>query len=187
VLTSKDSDEMEVPVPFLAPRVRILGPETIAGFGLGVGTLSIQRPAGLRGYLKEVVLSTSRGNLDPTPVKLRDTGSGEAELRSSGLGEARITLVSGQFVADEVVVHFTFPWSFLVAIVIGALIGGGLWTKGNGTGGFVAGLLGGFVTGLLACIGISVAGIDLGDYATETIAAIGAALPGYRAIWPKTE
>jgi len=184
VMASFDTRGEDVEIPVTKPRVELRAPDALPGLGFGFGTVSVRIPPHLVGHVKEVTLHASQGRLDPSRVSFDESGSGQSRLRSSGLGEATVEILAGELGADPVTVTFGWPWHLLIAIVVGALVGGGLYSRGGGRGGFLAGLLAGLVTGAALCGGVNLTGADLGNYVTEVLTAVAAALPGFRVLLP---
>jgi len=104
---------------------------TIEGWGLGRTLVQVQA-SGLDNPEKfTVTLNTTQGDLSPTPVTLQNDGRGAAELRSEGMGAAVIRASGAPFQDATVTVNFKAPWIFILAALVGALLGWYVRTRGR--------------------------------------------------------
>jgi hypothetical protein len=101
---------------------------SLAGFGIGTATISIVRRAEdgieLKAPEASVSLSTTAGRLGDgvlsfSPQSVRVSTS----LRSAWIGQANVTARTNNLTAGPIPISFTTPWSYLVAILLGAAAG----------------------------------------------------------------
>jgi len=172
-----------VPVIRSALRIRV-SPARIQGFGLETATLSVSADDELRGRL--AVLTTNSGRLAADTVRLTE-GVALTTIRSAGWGPAHVEGEVGSVARGEVDVYYVFPWSFLVAGILGGAIGALVRMRrvGHREGrSFAADMALGSAAGLLAAValalGVNLTGIDLnvrfGEAAVFLVSALGAAL-----------
>ena len=176
ILSSFDTTGVEVDIPVLLPKIELGAPSKIPGWGLGYGKVSVTLSPELIGKIDEVTLDTDKGYIDPKRLPLSSSGIGVAELRSIGLGKAKIEIKGEHFYCEPIYVHFTLPWVFSIAILLGAFVSGVLFKSSKGK--FWVGLLIGIVVSVGYGAGINVGYIEVGKYFTEIVAFFTAALPG---------
>ena len=117
-----DGDAIEVPV--IRPTLRIDGSRaSINGFGLEKTTINIQAEGLADMSNMHVFLKTSAGEVKPSEVILSADGRATAEIRSEGFGVAAISASGVPFVPAEGSIGFAKPWSFLIAVALGAIAG----------------------------------------------------------------
>ena len=174
----------QVTVPTTMLRIRA-SPARIQGFGLETATLTVVVDDQLKGRL--LVLAATRGRLDADTLRLSESGVAVTTVRSGGWGEARIDGDVGSLAHGELILYYVFPWSVLVAGILGGAIGALVRMRrvGHRKGrSFAADMLLGSAAGLLAAIalalGVNLVGINLnvrfGEAAIFLVAALGAAL-----------
>ncbi len=170
-----DSARARIWLPALPPDLRLtVSPERIQGFGLEVARLTITL-VGQLGSQRDVVLSSDLAVPEPGRVTLDESGIAEATLRSRWIGTATITAERPGFASAEVPVQFVFPVRFLVAALLGGLVGGLLrWNRGARQDGgdgpdqqdgkrspiaryIWGGLLGGLLVAIAQAVGINLA------------------------------
>jgi hypothetical protein len=140
-------------------------PERLAGFGLEKSELIIHAP-GVDSI--PVTVSSQRGKPRPNRLWVTATG-GVAQLRSAGVGDDVVTVMSGAYVG-RIELHYHWPISFLLAALIGGLVGGvlnALSTRRESdakTVGFLG--LQGALTGLMAAVLYAV-GINVLNWAPD--------------------
>lgn len=158
-----DPEGVTLSIPVHAARLTILAsPLRIAGLGLEKSELMLQ-PAEGNDSLR-VMLASVRGN--PSPNQLWVTAAGaSAALRSVGVGRDTVTVLSGVY-RGTVEVEYVWPWSFLLAVLFGGLVGGvlnGLSTRRRSNARALAllalqGALTGMMASVLYAVGINVLG-----------------------------
>jgi hypothetical protein len=163
---------------------------SIPGFGIGTTLLSaVRRAEDGRELLSDtplsVTLTASGGRLDaPTLVIPANAArSATVELRSSWLGGTQVTASVDGVDARALDIHFSTPWSYLIAIFLGASVGSFVrvrpktkheWTE------FAAGVGVGLILGLGSFIGISsIVGLPTTAIVTELGCFVVAALEAY--------
>jgi hypothetical protein len=82
--------------------------------------------------MHEITLSSSQGEIVPTSVTLDASGHGVAQLRSDGTGVATITAMGDPFARGIVTVNFQLPINFLIATLVGAVVGWIVKTRARG-------------------------------------------------------
>ncbi len=163
---------------------------SIPGFGIGTTLLSAVRRAEdgrelLGASPLAVTLTASGGRLaSPTLVIPANTARSPAiELRSSWLGRTQVTASVDGVDARALDIQFSTPWSYLIAILLGASVGAFVrvrpktksqWTE------FAAGVGVGLILGLGSFIGISsIVGLPTTAIVTELGCLVVAALEAY--------
>jgi hypothetical protein len=115
-------DKMEIPVE--RPQLMVQpSQKEIDGWGLAKTVIQIQAPGMTEAAAQPITLNTSQGEIVPTPVKLDANGQAWAQLRSDGTGTAIITAAGGPFQPGTASVEFVMPVSFLIATLLGAIVG----------------------------------------------------------------
>jgi peptidoglycan/LPS O-acetylase OafA/YrhL len=108
----------------------------------------------LAAHPTDVSLSASTGRLDkPTLLVPANSARESALLRSAWLGEATLVAKTDSFTTDPTRITFTTPWSYLVAIVLGALLGAYVSVRLNGKGVQSPEFLAGAGIGLILAVG----------------------------------
>jgi hypothetical protein len=117
-----DGDSIEVPIERPALKIEPAKP-VIEGWGLAKTVIQIQG-SGLTDPSKiSIALSSTRGQISPTPVVLGADGRATAELRSDGTGAATVSASGNPFSLGSTSVDFATPYRFLIASLIGAIVG----------------------------------------------------------------
>ena len=185
-----DPGGTEIAVPVVRPPLILrVSPRAIQGYGLetAVVMVLVSRPDTVI-----VALTSDRGSLDPGHVAVARRSPGEAKLRSSGRGVATVSAESPPLLgAVEVQVAYVFPWAFLMAALLGGLVGGFLRDTSAAVSHrrrpsllpFLGNTLTGTLTGILAAaawaVGINLVNVSskasTGEAVVAVIAALGAA------------
>jgi hypothetical protein len=165
-----EGDAIEVPV--VRPVLR-LDPSrsSINGFGLEKTTINVQAEGLADMSNMHVFLKTSAGEVKPSEVVLSADGRATAEIRSAGFGDVALSASGVPFVVGESSMDFAKPWSFLVALALGAIAGWLIRTRARSRS------LGSFLLALATAAFVTAAfsvGIRLAQWAPE--AAVGEAL-----------
>lgn len=187
----------EIPVPVWQPDIDLDIPERPHGFGFEAAVVTVHMPRVFGPEEREVTLHPSMGTVEPQSIRLAGGQDGTVHWRARGVGEATITASAAGFQARSDPVNFVWPIPFLIASLLGAVLGSGAsqmsatrrYTRvslgtalGNGFSGLVAGL----VTSVAFAIGINLVGLEVqvvyGEAAAFVLAALGAiyGLPGLR-------
>jgi hypothetical protein len=126
-----EGDRIEIPVERSQLSVQPVRAQ-IEGWGLSKTVIQIEVPGlAQSGKKYSIGVSTTKGEIVPTPVQLDDSGRATAELRSDGTGTATITAEGGPFQAGTATVRFISPRNFLIATLVGALAGWIARTRGR--------------------------------------------------------
>jgi len=184
IRTDLDSSTDSIPVSILRPGIRLAAtPKRIAGYGLEVATLAVMvdvaRPRGPAA----VALTADRGKVEPVVATLDSSGTATSSIRSAGLGRATITAQSQSLQPATEVVDFVFPKAFLIASIIGGLLGGLVregWAEWQdkqhvGVWGFITGVVLAALVGMIVVVAWAL-GINLLDI--KPVAGSGEALIG---------
>lgn len=186
LLAGDDETGSEVELPVRRPALQLtLNPQRILGMGLEtaqvtVNAVGLREPEGLK-----ISLGTDRGRFQAPVLTLDAQGLATTTLRSTGIGKASIEASGSPFDVAVSAVAFVLPWSFLIATLLGGLVGA-VATRG-GRARLVNTSITGIATGLIAAVlyavGINVVGFEptaqVGEAVTFAIAALGSVLgPG---------
>jgi hypothetical protein len=136
-----------------------------------------------------MVISADRGDLDTNTLTLPAHGVAMTEIHSGAPGTATVRVEVGDVTSRSATLRFAFPWSFLIAAVLGSLVGALIRGRGASapSAAHVDALLGlacGLVAAAAYTLGLNLIGVELsvrvGDAATFVVSALGAAynLPG---------
>jgi hypothetical protein len=118
------TNPVKVDVNVIRPELTVVAsPKKIQGWGLEeaditISTRGITQPEG-----REVTLEATKGGLEKTLVTLDAKGVGATKIRSIGLGQAEITVVSSGLKGAGADVTFTPPWAFAISAIFGSLVG----------------------------------------------------------------
>ncbi len=159
---------------------------TVEGLGLEVVKVTVTVPEFLRGDSVALSLSSDRGGLDDATLIVPRSGTAETSLRSRGLGKNTLRVSLGDIAVGEAVVTYGFPWSFLVAALLGSVLGTLIARRGRQRArvDLSLGVLTGVLCAVAYAIGLNLTGLDInvrvGEAAVLVVAAVGAAfdLPG---------
>lgn len=111
-------------VPVL-PAVRVRSsPVRIQGWGIQTATIRLQLVGHPPRPTYRVSVLPARGVVEPDEVTLRPDSSASAVLRSRGLGPDSVFVSTPGLQGAFVVVRYTAPIGFAVAVVLGGLCGG---------------------------------------------------------------
>lgn len=195
VFGDPSSPPAEIPVPVWQPHIEVDVSEQPHGLGFEAAVVTVHMPRVFGPGERVVTLHPSTGSVEPQSLRLAGGADGTARWRSRGIGEATISASTAGFQSRSEPVQFVWPVPFLVASLLGAILGS-LATQlgatrryakvgldeavGKGFSGLVAGL----VTSVAFAIGINLTGLDIqvayGEAAAFVLAALGAiyGLPG---------
>jgi hypothetical protein len=184
IRTDLDTGSDAIPVTVLRPGLRLIAtPKRIAGYGLEVATLAVMADVARPRGAATVTLTADRGKVEPVRAALDSSGTATSSIRSSGLGRATVTAQSQSFQPATEVVDFVFPKAFLIAAVIGGLLGGFVregyaeWQDKQHVGlwGFITGVVLAALVGMVVVVAWAL-GINLLDI--KPVAGSGEALIG---------
>jgi F0F1-type ATP synthase assembly protein I len=125
-----DGDTIEMPIS--RPKMTIsVASDSINGLGLAKTAVNIQA-IGLENADKHsITLSTDRGDVTSVPIQFGANGFATGEIRSDGIGVAKIRAVGAPLQSVETEIRFTLPWKFAIAVVLGAIVGWFVRTRGR--------------------------------------------------------
>jgi hypothetical protein len=158
----------------------------IEGFGLEVVKFTVTVPEYLRQDSLTVSLESDRGGLDVATLPIPRSGIAESSLRSRGVGGNTIRVSLGTIATGEASVGYDFPTGFLIAAVLGGLVGAVIRRreKRRGRVDILLGILTGLLCAAAYAIGLNLTGFDInvrvGEAAVLVVSALGAMfnLPG---------
>ena len=183
-----DPDVAPTAIPIVRPALIVhTSPETIHAFGLQSATITISGPPTLSG--ESMVITADRGDLDTNTLTLPAQGVATTKIHSGAPGTATVRVEVGDVTSRSATLRFAFPWSFLVAAVLGSLVGALIRGRGASAPSaahvdILLGLACGLVAAAAYTLGLNLIGVELsvrvGDAATFVVSALGAAynLPG---------
>jgi hypothetical protein len=174
-----DGDTIDVPV--IRPSLTIdTSRASINGLGLEKTTIHVQAEGLADMSNMHVFIKTSAGDVKPSEVTLSADGRGTAEIRSAGFGPVQLSASGVPFALATSSMNFAKPWSFLVAMVLGAIAG---WlirnsARSRSLGSFLLALASAMVVTAAFSVGIRLAQwapeATVGEALTFFVAAIGA-------------
>jgi hypothetical protein len=187
--TTFDPQPVDVPVPVLRSVLSVsVTPHRINGYGLEGATVGIRAEPALP--RASVMLTASRGSLEPAVVQLDSSGIATASVRSAGTGRDTVEAAGQSLRSASATLDYVFPWAFLIAAIGGGLVGGLVRELLTVAGARPAVRFGRFVLGWAAftlvgvvvvmawAVGIDLLGIRLAAVYGEGLVAVIAALPG---------
>jgi hypothetical protein len=171
VRTQMDPESLGIQVPAFRPALIVdATPRSIMGFGLAETVLTVSLNQNIDQPV-EVRLSSATGRPSPPSLTLPETGSGTAVLRSEGVGSATVEASATMFESGSATVEFRFPFSFLIATLLGGSLGGLasilLTAKDKRSVTWQKRLIGGVCVGILAAVAITV-GVNVTGFAFDT-------------------
>lgn len=185
---AEDSVECTFPVHRAELEIEV-NPLRIAGFGLEVADVVIRAPGAAGRGVQSVLVSHDRGRLEGSQqVALDGEGVGIVHLRSSGFGTARVRATAPTFEAAERELQFHWPVAFVLAAVLGGLVGGfvryirGPHSRRKATYALLRSAFIGIVVAAASAVGINVLGIQLGTGIGEAFVFVVAALGAMQGI-----
>jgi hypothetical protein len=144
--------------------------------GLGIEETEID--VRLKGYTSadsvKVVFIPEKGTITPSTVYVKYNEAVTVTLRSQGLGDSKITATTSNLNSNSLVFEFNFPWYFLLASLVGGLLGGFVkfLSSDKKKKSLQKIVIGGVLTGLIVAaayygLGISVIGIKISALVNE--------------------
>jgi hypothetical protein len=184
---STGMEPIVVAVPVERARLQLSAKTQLQGWGLESTEVVVSASNGAASKGQEVELhQPPLGTLSPTTVRLLDNGRNTARLRSESIGTVQLTASSAALGAPEpLTIDFQFPARFLVAGLLGGLVGAFLrkGLKRTGTRRLVFELALGVLTGALVLglfvLGVNVTGFPLPSAGGEALLFVVAALGAY--------
>jgi len=110
-----------------------------------------------------VSLSTSKGSISPNPVAVKYNNSATVYLRSDGIGNSKLSAISGSINSNEINFKFTFPWLFLISSILGGLIGSlaKYFLSSGEKGSAIKPIMGGILIGFIGAVAYYGLGVNL--------------------------
>jgi hypothetical protein len=177
VRVAGDSEPVQATIRALRPQLVIeASPQRLQGFGLQETTLTVSVKSSVDSPSK-VRFAADGGDLEPHQIELDAGGFGSVKLRSSGLGTTTVTASALMHESANTQVEFAFPVAFLVASLLGGLVGAAAFVlltkkaslKVPAWKRLLGGVLAGLVIAVLYTIGISVFGFPIGPRSGEAL------------------
>lgn len=178
-------------VEFGVNRIKLkvnIGRDRILGYGLGTTTVIVQAD-GMQDIPSNAISITSKkGQLDQNSIEFDADGTARTSIRSSSVGKDTITATLSPFAPGSATVTYTSPWSWLAAVLIGAVLGIALRVtmrmrnpdmKGGLAFDIAIGLLGGLFTALLYTMGVNILGLTLPSGFSEGLTLLLSGLGGW--------
>ena len=184
VASNLAQEPFDLPVP-IRPALLISRDTPIDGLGLATSTVNVTA-LGLPERKGSIIFQKSAGSLSDKRVNLDADGTASTDLRSDGLGVAKVDASLAGVMADTVdtTVQFGIPYFTIIASIVGGIVGGLIRVGMSGIRGRrakvtlgVAVLVGIVVFGLYA-VGVNVLPIDplvkVGAVFVFVVSAVGA-------------
>lgn len=139
------------------PRLTLSAPSSIQGWGVEVARVT------LRGSNTElqpgntISLELDRPGLLESTSQVQADGTATMRLRSSGLGNATLSIMPGVYSAEPKIIRFVLPWAFGISTLIGASLGALVFALRRRTSKmkyWIIGLLIGSVGTVMAYVGL---------------------------------
>lgn len=73
-----------------------------------------------------VSIGTNKGTISPNLLRMKYNQPATAMLRSEGVGHATISAKSALASSNTIKLRYSFPWIFIVASIVGGLVGGSI-------------------------------------------------------------
>ena len=118
---------LDITVPIIRPTLTISGsPPSVQGLGLQEMTITVDAHDMPNPNDRTVTLTSTRGKLESTTVKLDSNGVATTTLRSIGAGPVTVAARSQGFAPSESEgLKFSWPFGFLVAMLMGLFLEAG--------------------------------------------------------------
>ena len=179
--------EVEFGVSRLKLEVTV-GQNPILGYGLGTTTVTVKVNGTEDIPPGSISISSIKGQLDHDSIKFDADGAAHTSIRSSSIGKDTITATLSPFTPGSATVTYTSLWSWLAAVLIGAVLGIALRVtmrmrnpdmKGGLAFDISIGLLGGLFTALLYTMGVNILGLTLPGGFSEGLTLLLSGLGGW--------
>ena len=176
-ITEIDTSGYDIDVAVEPGLTNQTGQTRLQAYGVEKASLVIvMRPLVTTGPLSVSVTATS-GYVSPETVDLR-SGQATVTVRSSGVGKSTVTVVGSGYRPAQAELEYIFPWAFLIATLLGSMIGAFLWREeGFGFGQFLRRMLMGLIVVVAwVILGLNLLNIPLPTYYNEGLAFVLGAL-----------
>jgi len=169
------------------PKLEVrIGQERILGFGLETASVTVQAENLESLPTAAIAISSDTGNLNENSIQFDPaTGVASTFVRSRGLGVDTITVSLAPFSTDSETIVYEKPWSWLIALTIGVIIGVAIRLtmrmkepppKSSVWFNMSIGVLGGLVAAALYALGINILPLSLPSDSSEVLTLILGAL-----------
>ena len=176
-----DQDVPQAVVPLHRIPLVIMAPAQLDAFGIGVSDITVRGRSGRLHPGDVVTLDLDNGSLDTTSLTVGPTGVAITRLRSTGLGQGELKVVGGPYVAAPVKVRYATPLLFLMATLIGAMLGATIFVCARNRGGKLRPrLLFDWLVGIIVGVGVTAmiyAGMKLPDWLPTPRNLVGTLVP----------
>ena len=109
-----------------------------------------------------VAVTASKGTVEPNAVTLRYNSPQTIYLTSEGTGKILISAKSSNLESNDLHLSYDFPWYFLLAAILGGLLGGfANYYAGRKKEFSLRPIIGGILAGLVGCLAYYALGITL--------------------------
>lgn len=161
----------------------------LQGFGIQEIPVNVRFVGSNSSDSVKVSFSTEKGTVTPNSVYVNYNKTTTVYLRSEGTGNSKLSATSATTESNELIFSFTFPWLFLLATVIGGIIGSFIKYYSNAGEKklsaklFIGGILTGFVgAAAYYVLGINLLGLSLSATFNEIAVLVISALFAYLGI-----
>ena len=164
----------------------------IWGFGLQKTTIHVTLPSEAGPAIKAVRLRASKGEPEPSRLMLAGGETGDVTIRSSGGGTDTVWADAGRFASLPATIIYTSPLVFLIAALLGAVVGGAL-TGVRPARAYQKRVLAGLFVAVAFTIGLNLTGMEIptrvGEAVIFVVAGLGALLgvAGIKAVLPSKQ
>jgi hypothetical protein len=148
--------------------------KTLQGLGIEETEIEVRLKGSSSADSAKVVFSPEKGTITPSSINVKYREPAIVTLRSQGLGNSKITASTSSLNSNSLDFAFNFPWPFLLASVIGGLLGGFVkfLSSDKRKSSVQKIVIGGILTGLIVAaayygLGISVIGIKISALVNE--------------------
>lgn len=153
IIPAFNASPMHLRLPVMRRLILRSTPQSVQGFGLESARISVSIKPPPEDPIA-VILSSDFGQLDPPEVMIRGAEPQFVTLRSQGTGSATVRAEASLTSEDQLEVDFVFPVNFLVAALIGGLLGSIVRVRNKmddqGKIPWVSFIVTGLITGLIA-------------------------------------
>ncbi len=157
LVSAYDRDAPSAELRVNRPKLALSGPDTIQGWGIEVARITL---SGVNTRLRPdqmVTLAADRQGLLEDTVAVGANGVAIVRMRSSGLGEAHVSLAPGIYAAEPKTIRFVPPWAFALSALAGAALGAlvvMMRSRGKKARRWFTGLIVGFAGTVMAYVGL---------------------------------
>lgn len=116
--------DMKFDIPVLLPKLELFADrKKLTGFGLATALVTVQVPPDAADRPVPVILSASQGEISPSHLNVSSGTWDTLKVRSAGIGWDTLVVTSLALEDGVLVLHYTWPISYAMATLIGALLG----------------------------------------------------------------